>query len=315
MSEMKDAFILWTLSLSMGEEQMAESNYRLRAVQMQEYGDKETAMLFHDIANDENEHYDLLKTRLDQVRNNDIVSVALKIDVPKFKIGDKVTYKYDGVDTNGEILEEPKKIYRLGYVYKVSHPAMNNASYEYQSERTLRLACEPCSITTSTDDGYDFIGGYDTYPEAELAAKEYIDEHGNRDYKIIHKKDPNGDFHGLYVRSNQPEPKLPDGYKVARSGDLVKIGDGIYDSGLNQVGEVANITGDAQYGTVIMVDMAEPVIRTWQNADGTTGQTILSEAGPHYYTPAEFKKRVIKIEAAEPGDVKQAVSEVATKES
>lgn len=78
------------------------------------------------------------------------------------------------------------------------------------------------------------------------------------------------------------------------SGDKIKVGDNIFDVGLKQSGKVIDLTGSAEYGTIIMVNMTEPVIRTWQNPDGSTGQMVIAEAGPRAYTPADWKRRIVR---------------------
>ena len=80
-----------------------------------------------------------------------------------------------------------------------------------------------------------------------------------------------------------------------KSGDKVKVGDNIYDVELTQSGKVVDLTGSAEYGTIVMVNMTEPVIRTWTNPDGSTDSMVISEAGPRAYTPAEWKRRILRV--------------------
>lgn len=150
MDTMRAEFIKWQIQQSMGEELTAGSTYMQRAQIADEAGDNLTADLYREIAKDElYDHYALFNERLYDLMAetggqasspfwlHQPKSVPRKVNVPAFKIGDKVTHRYLGNKQVGEIVNVGEFHKYYGYVYDVKFP---DGSTEQASERSLQLA-------------------------------------------------------------------------------------------------------------------------------------------------------------------------------
>ena len=74
-SVMKSEMRMWQLKQSMGEEIVAASVYRQRALQAEECGDTKSAALWRDIAKDEDDHYRQFGGRLSEITAEGIAPI------------------------------------------------------------------------------------------------------------------------------------------------------------------------------------------------------------------------------------------------
>ncbi len=84
-----------------------------------------------------------------------------------------------------------------------------------------------------------------------------------------------------------------------RSGEVVNVGDSVATTarGIVNFGTVADVTGDAKYGTIISVFFPEDVIGEIRKADGSPGMPeVLAPKGLKHYTPSEWKRFMMRAE-------------------